>query len=90
MISRHTKVLLLVAAIGIGSAQIWQHHSRVVYEKSNHPPIFYNLDTKSGKIETNEPSVPLLRGALGLIGMFGLLFGLPLLVKDITQRQRRS
>ena len=56
MISKLTKILLLVAAICIGIAQAWQHHSQVEYEKSVHAQTIYNLDLKTGKLQTNEPA----------------------------------
>jgi hypothetical protein len=89
MISKPTKVLFLIAAIGIGIAQIWQYHSKMVYEKSDHPPIVYNIDLTNGTMQTNDPMmrVPRLRGAIGSAGMLALLLALPLLVKDITHRQ---
>lgn len=88
MISKLTKILFLVAAICIGIAQAWQHYSRVEYEKSIHAQTIYNLDLKTGNLQTNEPAAPFqrLRDGLGVIGVLTAFFALPLLVKDITQR----
>jgi hypothetical protein len=85
MISKLTKILLLVAAICIGIAQGWQHYSHVEYEKSVHAQtIYYQL--------SNEPTTPSqrLRDGLSAIGMLAALFGLPLLIKDITQRRQKN
>jgi hypothetical protein len=92
MISKLTKILSPVAAICIGIAQAWQHYSRAEYEKSVPPRIIYNLDIKTDKLQTNKPAAPFqrLRDALGVIGMLAALFALPLLVKDITQRQQHN
>ena len=92
MISKLTKILLLVAAICIGIAQAWQHYSQVEYEKSVHAQTIYNLDLKTGKLQTNEPAARFqrLRNGLGVIGMLAALFALPLLVKDITQRRQHN
>jgi hypothetical protein len=91
MISKHTKVLFLVAAIGIGTARLWQRHSEMMFEKSNHPPIVYNVDLKGGiTLQTNRPPAPRLRSAFGAVGMLALLLALPLLVKDITHTRQQS
>jgi hypothetical protein len=91
MISKLTKILFLVAALCIGIAQAWQHYSQVEYEKSVHAQTIY-LELKTGKLQTNEPAARFqrLRDGLGVIGMLAALFALPLLVKDITQRQQHN
>jgi len=92
MISKFTKVLLLAAVIGVGTAQVWQYRLDMTYEKSTHSPIVYSLDVDSGKFATNRPtgSMPGLRGALGRLGMLALLLALPLLVKDITHGKQSN
>jgi hypothetical protein len=92
MISKLTKVLLLVAVICIGIALGLQHYSRVAYEQSAHAQAIYNLDLKTGTLTTNEPPARFQRlgGSLGVIGMLAALFALPLLVKDITQRRQHN
>jgi hypothetical protein len=92
MISRHTKILLLVAVICLGIAGAWERHSHAVYERSYHPTILYNLDTSTGKLYAigDTERVPRFRRALEVVGMLALLFGAPLLVSDITHRRRHG
>lgn len=88
MISKHTKILLLIAVVFIGIGSSWQHYSQSKYEKSDGSPTLYNLDTRTGVLQTNKPDhVPRLAGALTIVGVFALLLGLPLLVSDITHRR---
>ena len=90
MISKHTKILFLIAGVCIGIALVWHYYSQAMYEKSHHSQILYYLDPRTGVLTTNRPDgVPSLVRALGLVGMFALLFGVPLLVSDITHRRHR-
>jgi len=90
MISKHTKILLLIAVVCIGIGLSWQHYSHSMYEKSDGSPTLYNLDTRTGVLQANKPDhVPRLASALNIVGMFALLLGLPLLVSDITHRRQR-
>lgn len=90
MIGKHTKVLFLVAVLCIGVALSWQRYSQAMHKKSDNPPVLYNLDLRTGVMETNRPDdVPLLSRAFRVVGAFALLLAIPLLVSDITHRRQR-
>ena len=92
MISKHTKILFLVAMICIGAAQVWQRHSQMAYDKSGHSAVLYNLDLKTGTWQTNRrvDRVERLRDVLGSVGMLALLLALPLLVNDFAHRRQHN
>jgi len=90
MVSKHTKILFLVAVATIGSTFVWQNYSQMLYERSHHSPASYNLELHNGVGHVNGPDVhvPLLRSILRVVGTFALLLAIPLLVNDIVHRQK--
>lgn len=90
MISKHTKILFLVAIVCIGTAVIWQKQSEMTYERSHHASGLYSLNLETGAWQTNRPDgVPLLLSVFRVVGTFALLLAIPLLVNDITHRRQR-
>jgi hypothetical protein len=91
MVSKHTKILLLVAVASLGSVLAWQNYSQMMYERSNHPPALYYLEMHDGAWRLSGPDirVPLLINILRAIGTFALLFAMPRLVNDNAHRRRR-
>jgi hypothetical protein len=94
MISKQTKVLLLIGVVCLGIRGIWQNYSHVAF-KLSHSSITAKTGPGGGG-EWDPGSLwvhqPVASDFLVLVGAFGLLFTTLLLIGDIklSRQHRRS
>ncbi len=90
-LSKPTMILFLLAIVCIAIAAAWEHHDKMIYEKSYHTPVIYDLDTQNNVVHSNSTySVPFLRRAIGYLGWFAFLLAMPLLISDLTRPRHRE
>jgi hypothetical protein len=90
MISRQTKILLLVGIICLASALIWQNYSHWAFELTHHRGEVKTGSKENGGWDPNALWIHQPAGSdfLLLLGMFALLFTVPSLIDDIKRSRR--
>jgi hypothetical protein len=88
MISKQTKILLLVGIVCLASALIWQNYSHWAFELT-HNRAKAKTGPGVGIVEWDPDQLwvhhPAGSNILLLVGAFGLLFTLPSLIGDIRR-----
>jgi hypothetical protein len=90
MISKQTKILLLVGIISLATALIWQNYSHMTFELTHSRVKVKTGPVGSGAWDPNSLHVhhPAGSNVLFLVGVFGLLFTVPSLIGNIKRSRR--
>jgi hypothetical protein len=87
MISKQTKILLLVGIVCLASALIWQNYSYWAFELTHNRGAVKTTPEGSGGWDPNSLHAyhPWGSNILLMVGVFGLLLTVPSLISDINR-----